>query len=272
MTASSKRFPIGLDRVAHGRTRDVVSRPEAPGETKDPATEPMQRPVGAHAELNPAAAAMRARMVRRLESMAGVSPFVLRAMDAVPRELFVDAALAGQAYEDTALPIGHGQTISKPSVVARMLSLLTEGAHFRIAGHLGRCLEIGTGCGYQSALLSLMAPTVLSIERVNALHNAARDTLGRVHAVRRSALRLVLGDGRLGHPPNAPYNTIVSAAVGESLPQAWLDQLAVGGRLVAPLGEGSAQTLVVVDRTPHGLVQTPYETVRFVPLESGVLR
>lgn len=270
MSEQPRRFPIGLDRVAHGRTVQAPKR-RTSTEVSNTLTEPTPLPASSPA-AGSAAAALRLRMVRRLEAITDLAPSVMRAMESIPREPFVDAALAGQAYEDTALPIGHGQTISKPSMVARMLSLLTEGANARAAGHLGRCLEIGTGGGYQAALLSLLAPTVLSIERLKALHDQARESLADIAAVRRSALRLVLGDGRLGHPPNAPYDSIIAAAVGEALPEAWMEQLAVGGRLVSPVSEGGMQSLVVVDRTPQGLVRTLHEPVRFVPLESGVVR
>src|SRR5213076_392275 len=175
---------------------------------------------------------------------------VLAAISAVPRHLFVDAALVTQAYEDTSLPIGHGQTISKPSVVARMLELLMGGANARTAGRLGRVLEVGTGCGYQAALLAQLARQVYSVERLKPLHDKARELMG---PLRLTHVRLVYGDGMLGHPPNAPYDAIIAAAGGETLPQAWLDQLAIGGRLVAPVRDGAnGQVLVAVDRTEHG--------------------
>jgi len=189
----------------------------------------------------------------------------------VPRHAFVDSALANQAYEDTSLPIGHGQTISKPSVVARMLDLLAGGAGARATGGLGRVLEIGTGCGYQAALLHALGRSVVSVERVGALHARARELLAPLHLNR---LRLVLGDGMLGHAPNAPYDSIIAAAGGEAIPPAWLDQLAEGGRLVAPVAEGASrrQVLVVVDRTAHGLAHGIHEGVLFVPLKSGIVR
>ena len=189
-------------------------------------------------------------------------------MLAVPRHQFVDSALATQAYEDTSLPIGLGQTISKPSVVARMLSVLHEGASARASGHLGRVLEIGTGCGYQTALLAQMARRVLSVERLKPLHDKARSNLAEQRA---SHVRLVYGDGRLGHPPNTPYDSIVAAAGGSDLPQAWLDQLADGGRLVAPMqtSAGAGQVLVVVDRTGTEFRRSVHEAVHFVPLKSG---
>jgi protein-L-isoaspartate(D-aspartate) O-methyltransferase len=180
----------------------------------------------------------------------------------------VDSALAAQAYEDTSLPIGLGQTISKPSVVGRMLALLFDSQRARGGGSLGRVLEIGTGCGYQAALLSLLSQEVLSIERLSPLHDKARRNL---HGWRAGDLRLLYGDGRLGHAPWAPYDHIVAAAGGDALPPAWLEQLAVGGRLVAPLRDerGGGQVLVVVDRHADGWHEQRLGAVHFVPLEFG---
>jgi protein-L-isoaspartate(D-aspartate) O-methyltransferase len=188
----------------------------------------------------------------------------------VPRHLFVDAALVTQAYEDTSLPIGHGQTISKPSVVGRMIELLFGGATARRTGGLGQVLEIGTGCGYQATVLALLAKRVVSIERLRPLHDKARELLARL---RSDNLRLVYGDGMLGHPPNAPYDSIIAAAGGEELPRAWLDQLAIGGRLVSPVRRSGTdrQVLMVVDRTEQGYEQSVFETVHFVPLKSGLV-
>jgi protein-L-isoaspartate(D-aspartate) O-methyltransferase len=185
-------------------------------------------------------------------------------MGQVERHRFVESALAGQAYEDTSLPIGLGQTISKPNVVARMIELLREG----VPGKLGRVLEIGTGCGYQAAVLSHVATEVYSIERLRGLHEKARENLRpmRLHNV-----HLIFGDGMLGYPKGAPYAGIISAAGGENVPQAWLDQLAVGGRLVAPTVTPSGhQALVVMLKTPQGVARQVLEAVHFVPLKSGV--
>lgn len=212
-------------------------------------------------------AAMRQRMVARLRAEgAGCEP-VWQAMAEVPRHRFVDSALAAQAYEDTSLPIGFGQTISKPSVVARMLEWLFLGTTARASGHLGRVLEIGTGCGYQTALLAALARQVVSIERVQGLHDAARRHL-TAQAVLHS--RLLYADGMAGHAPSAPYDSIIAAAGGDDVPEAWLTQLAVGGRLVAPArAPGGGQVLVVVDRTAEGLRRSLGEAVQFVPLKSG---
>jgi protein-L-isoaspartate(D-aspartate) O-methyltransferase len=205
-------------------------------------------------------------MVQRLCSQGLSCSPVIDALMRVPRHAFVDAGLAAQAYEDTSLPIGHGQTISKPSIVARMLSLLFEVRGTAI--HLGRVLEIGTGCGYQAMVLSHLSTMVISVERLRPLHDRARDNLA---SMRRSNLRLVYADGRHGHPPNAPYDAIVCAAGGEDIPQAWLDQLAIGGRLVAPTQADTrgAQVLVSVDRHEHGWSRRDHDAVRFVPLRSG---
>jgi protein-L-isoaspartate(D-aspartate) O-methyltransferase len=213
-------------------------------------------------------AAVRARMVQLLRHEAAASEPVLAAFADVPRHRFVDTALATQAYEDTSLPIGLGQTISKPSVVARMLTLAMASVRAGELGSLGRVLEIGTGCGYQTALLARLGRHVVSIERLQPLHEKARLHLEADAA--RPRIRLVWGDGRAGHAPNAPYDTIVAAAGGDDLPPAWLEQLADGGRLVAPVRDAAGQALVVVDRQGTGFKRQRCETVLFVPLKSGV--
>jgi protein-L-isoaspartate(D-aspartate) O-methyltransferase len=251
------RFPLALDRIGRGGAEPSRARG---GETA-PATS-----VAAPGGVGLDSQHVRRRMVERLCAQGLSCRPVIDALAAVPRHVFVDAGLAAQAYEDTSLPIGHGQTISKPSVVARMLSLLFEAR--RGASGLGRVLEIGTGCGYQAALLSQLATLVISIERLQPLHDKARANLA---PIRRSNLRLVYGDGRLGHPPNAPYDAIVCAAGGEDIPQPWLDQLAIGGRLVAPTQADAqgTQVLVTVDRLDNGWSRRNHDAVRFVPLRSG---
>jgi protein-L-isoaspartate(D-aspartate) O-methyltransferase len=185
-------------------------------------------------------------------------------MGAVERHQFVETGLVNQAYEDTSLPIGLGQTISKPNVVARMIELLRNGS----AGPLGRVLEVGTGCGYQAAVLSHIATEVYSIERLKGLHEKARDNL---RSFRLRNLHLLFGDGMLGFAKGAPYAAIIAAAGGDSIPQAWLDQLAVGGRLVAPIVTPTGhQALVVVDKTAQGFKHQVLEAVHFVPLKSGI--
>jgi protein-L-isoaspartate(D-aspartate) O-methyltransferase len=208
--------------------------------------------------------AVRTRMVQKLAAQGVTDPQVLAAMGQVERHRFVDSALVNQAYEDTSLPIGLSQTISKPNVVARMLELLLEGRQ----GHkLGRVLEIGTGCGYQAAVLARLATEVYSIERLRGLHDKARENL---RLLRVPNLHLLYGDGMLGYARGAPYAAIIAAAGGEAIPEAWIDQLAVGGRLVAPLqGPDGGQALVVIDKTAQGIRKSLLEAVHFVPLKSG---
>ena len=177
----------------------------------------------------------------------------------------MDAGMHPQAYEDTALPIGHSQTISKPSVVARMIELLHKPRH-----QLGKVLEIGTGCGYQAAVLSLLADEVYSIERIRPLHDMAREKL---RPFRIKNLRLIYGDGILGLPQAAPFDGIILAAAGLGIPDALLDQLAIGGRLVAPVAKNEKeQQLVMVERMSSQRYQrTVLDEVFFVPLQSGVV-
>jgi protein-L-isoaspartate(D-aspartate) O-methyltransferase len=237
-------FPVKL------QTKDKAPSVKAPT-VKAPGSKPAStNPQG----LGLDSSAVRQRMVQKLAAQGLKDPMVLLAMGSVERHRFVESALVNQAYEDTSLPIGLGQTISKPNVVARMIELLREGAE----GKLGRVLEIGTGCGYQAAVLSHVATEVYSIERLKGLHEKAR-------------ANLLFGDGMLGYPKGAPYAAIISAAGGETLPQAWLDQLAVGGRLVAPtVTANGQQALMVVDKTDQGFKQSVLEAVHFVPLKSGI--
>jgi len=211
--------------------------------------------------------AVRQSMVKKLAAQGITDTWVLEAMRTVERHRFVDSALVGQAYEDTSLPIGLGQTISKPGVVSRMIELLRQG----VPGKLGRVLEIGTGCGYQAAVLSQLANEVYSIERLRGLHDKARENLRHLH---QANLHLLFGDGMEGYALGAPYAAIIAAAGGEAVPHAWIDQLAMGGRLVAPVSAGAnspgKQALVVIDKTPQGLKQTVLEGVHFVPLKSGL--
>ena len=152
-----------------------------------------------------------------------------------------------------------------------MLELLFGAERAGVAGDLGAVLEIGTGCGYQAALLSLLGKRVVSVERLKPLHDKARELLAPMRATR---LRLVYGDGILGHAPGAPYDSIVAAAGGSEIPQAWLDQLAVGGRLVSPVQQPDrrGQVLVVIDRRADGYDRSVHEAVKFVPLKSGLAR
>jgi protein-L-isoaspartate(D-aspartate) O-methyltransferase len=265
--ARGARFPAVLEPSTPGapaRSRTTL-RPQAPLHQAARDAGQRHRPTG----LGLDSAAVRLALVQRLRGEFHCHEAVCQAMRVVPRHQFVDSGLATQAYEDTSLPIGLGQTISKPSVVARMLSLLHEGGRARASGTLGRVLEIGTGCGYQTALLGQMAQRVLSIERLKPLHDKARANLGEQRA---GHIRLVYGDGRFGHPPNAPYDSIIAAAGGSDLPAAWLEQLADGGRLVAPMEgrAGNGQVLLVVDRQGDDFRRSLHEAVHFVPLKSGI--
>ncbi len=266
--SAQQQAPQALKAQQHQSPAKAVLRPQLHLQHAQAATEQAARHAGPRG-LGLDSAAVRQRMVQRLLAEGIGDERVLQAFARVQRHLFVDSALVGQAYEDTSLPIGLSQTISKPSVVARMLSLLMAGDVARQQGHLGRVLEIGTGCGYQAALLCLLGRSVVSIERLQALHERARSNL---EGLRGHSLRLVHGDGRLGHAPRAPYDCIIAAAGGESLPDEWLQQLAPGGRLVAPMqlaGTGQ-QVLVVVDHRADGMATSRHELVNFVPLKSGV--
>ena len=263
-------FPLRMPAMAGqtsqtsqtGATKIIAVRAREMGATalKD-AQKQYQKPLTTGLGLD--SQAVRVRMVQKLAAQGVLDARVLAALGQIERHRFVDSALVNQAYEDTSLPIGLGQTISKPNVVARMLELLVKTTD----GKLGRVLEIGTGCGYQAALLAQLATEVYSIERLRGLHDRARDNL---RPLRVANLHLLFGDGMAGYAKGAPYAAIIAAAGGDALPQAWLDQLAVGGRLVAPLqGASGAQALVVVDKTARGLTQTLLEAVHFVPLKSG---
>jgi protein-L-isoaspartate(D-aspartate) O-methyltransferase len=263
------RFPLALDQVGRSATPTKPREPLRPQRhlheaARDARAQTVPQGLGLDSAL------VRQRMVQRLRAEGIQCEPVFAAMAQVPRHAFVDTALAIQAYEDTSLPIGHGQTISKPSVVARMIELAFGGANARAQGQLGRCLEVGTGCGYQTALLAHLARQVISVERLKPLFDKASANLS---AWRLDHVRLVYGDGMLGHAPNAPYDTIIAAAGGDDLPEHWLTQLAVGGRLVAPMQRsgGRGQVLVVMDKSERGCVRTEHEGVHFVPLKSGIL-
>ena len=185
---------------------------------------------------------------------------VLEAMQRVPRHHFVEEGLQLRAYDDIALPIGFQQTISQPYVVARMLELLLAGRE------PGRTLEVGVGCGYQTALLAQLAPEVYGIERIRALFGLARENL---RPFRFAHVRLKHGDGMLGLPEVAPFDSIIVAAAAPVVPPALVEQLSLGGRLVMPVGD-AVQSLRVVDRTSSGIVLSEHEPVRFVPLLGGV--
>ena len=201
----------------------------------------------------------RDRMVARLRDKGIRDEAVLAAIAAVPRHIFIEEALASRAYEDTALPIGFEQTISQPFIVARMLEVL--GAQKR----LGTVLEVGTGCGYQAAVLARLAKEVYSVERIAGLLEKARSNL---RSLRVSNLRLVHADGNQGLPEAAPFDAIVVAAAARGVPPALLQQLASGGRMIVPLGADN-QALCLIEKTATGLTEKWLDPVRFVPLRSG---
>jgi protein-L-isoaspartate(D-aspartate) O-methyltransferase len=203
----------------------------------------------------------RTRMIERLREQGIRNEQVLMAIAVVPRHIFVEEAMAHRAYEDTALPLILGQTISQPYIVARMIELLLEGR----AG-LGKTLEIGAGCGYQAAVLAQLTREVYGVERLAPLLARARENLKQLKLTR---IRLKHGDGMGGLPEAAPFDSIIVAAAGAAVPQALREQLAVGGRLVMPVGSG-VQELVRVERTPEGWNEKIFDAVRFVPLLPGV--
>ena len=202
----------------------------------------------------------RARMVERLRKEGITDEGVLAALGVVPRHLFVEEALASRAYDDDALPIGFSQTISQPYVVALMIQTLRAGRE------LGKVLEIGTGCGYQAAVLAQLALEVYSIERIAPLLTKARANL---RGLRLANLRLKHADGNLGLAQAAPFDSIILAAAARQLPQTLLQQLAPGGRMILPFGS-SQQVLRLVQRTRSGYSETTLDAVRFVPMQMGV--
>ncbi|NSX15683.1 protein-L-isoaspartate(D-aspartate) O-methyltransferase [Cupriavidus taiwanensis] len=303
-TPPRNKFPLPLDAVverkpAPARTAGIAAvgapRPAAPPTTATAPAKPRlprtaapaPAPVPASAVEQRASAATaggggmasaraRAALAARLRAAGIRDERVLSAIATVPRHLFVEPGLASQAYEDAALPIGHQQTISKPSVVARMIELLRAG--LGTDAPLQRVLEIGTGCGYQAAVLAQVAGEVFSIERIRPLHEQAKANL---RPLRVPNLRLHYGDGMLGLPQAAPFSAIILAAAGMEVPEALLEQLAIGGRLIAPVavlppagvpGQTVTQQLLLIERrNRHRFHRTALEAVFFVPLKSGTI-
>ncbi len=206
----------------------------------------------------------RDRLVERLREKGIKNERVLEVIRTTPRHIFVDEAMAHRAYEDTALPIGHGQTISQPYIVARMTEILLEG------GTPDVVLEVGTGSGYQSAILSRLVAKVYTVERISALLQKAREAhhkLGLLNVFSKHS------DGSWGWQPNAPYAAIMVTAAPQSVPPSLLEQLAVGGRMVIPVGtKDGVQQLKVYTRTDEGFEESTQEYVRFVPLLDGAVR
>ncbi|MCW8875153.1 MAG: protein-L-isoaspartate(D-aspartate) O-methyltransferase [Gammaproteobacteria bacterium] len=202
----------------------------------------------------------RDRLVERLREEGIRDNAVLEVIRATPRHLFVDEALDSRAYEDTALPIGHGQTISQPYIVARMTELV-------IAKRPQKVLEVGTGSGYQAAVLAQLVPKVYTTERIEALATQARQ---RFRQLGLRNVRATRSDGTMGLPDFAPYDAIIVTAGGEAVPEALLQQLAPGGRLVMPVGGRDYQVLTLVEHTEEGFVRETLEPVVFVPLIGGI--
>jgi protein-L-isoaspartate(D-aspartate) O-methyltransferase len=209
----------------------------------------------------------RTRMVERLREQGIRDEVVLAAMNTVPRHIFVDEALAIRAYEDSPLPIGHGQTISQPWVVARMTELARKG------GTLERVLEVGTGCGYQTAILAQVAGEVYTVERIGALVAKARRNL---QSLKVKNVRLKHGDGSADLGEDLAVDAIIVTAAATHIPEALLKYLKPGGRMVLPLAQRDApgesiQRLTVVTATPGGYREQSLDAVRFVPLLSGIV-
>ena len=204
----------------------------------------------------------RDRLAERLAEQGIADPRVLEAMRTTPRHLFVESALADRAYEDTALPIGHGQTISQPWVVAAMTQAAIEAEPSRV-------LEIGTGSGYQAAVLAPLVRHVFTIERIAPLVERARR---RLRDLRIRNVHVRLDDGGLGWRVSAPFDTVLVTAGAEALPEALLKQVAAGGRVVIPIGKGDVKELCVFTRDGDGWRRRRLGRVRFVPLMAGVQR
>lgn len=202
----------------------------------------------------------RDRLIQRLKEEGIANPTVLDVIRNTPRHLFVDEALASRAYDDTALPIGHGQTISQPYVVARMTELLLRD------GPLNKVLEIGTGSGYQAAVLAPLVRAVFTVERLAVFITAARR---RFQELRLRNIRVKHADGMIGWPDEAPFDGIVATAAPEGVPPALLAQLAVDGRLIIPVGDSNTQALMLITRTPEGYREEVLNQVTFVPMRAG---
>jgi protein-L-isoaspartate(D-aspartate) O-methyltransferase len=289
MTGKDKRFPLSLSSVveksaktAHGRSSSTIKVATPQTATQNaaqnvartsqvaelqikstmrtsPTTSNSPRPMPLVSD------AVRMAMVARVAKQGVTDAKVLAAMEAVPRHLFVESGLSSQAYIDASLPIGHHQTISQPYIVARMIEVMRANAN---GGVLNKVLEIGTGCGYQAAVLAMVAKEVYSIERIKPLHELAKANL---RPLRIANIRLQYGDGMLGLPQSAPFDGIILAAAGLEVPQALLEQMSIGGRLVAPVG-GRHQVLQLIDRVgKFEWTNTTLEDCHFVPLRPGVV-
>ena len=290
MTDKNRTFPLPLSSVVDnkGGRKATVFAPVATPQTATqnaarhaPPAFPGARPVAAPSKShsyameraqpvqvqaprqNPLVSdAVRRAMVQRVAKQGVNDAVVLGALERVPRHLFMEEALASQAYIDASLPIGHHQTISQPYIVARMIEVMRNG------GQLNKVLEIGTGCGYQAAVLACVAREVYSIERIKPLHELAKANL---RPLRVPNLRLHYGDGMLGLPQAAPFDGIILAAAGLEVPQALLEQLAIGGRLVAPVGARSQHLELITRIGKTEWTSQTLEDCHFVPLRPGTI-
>ncbi len=287
MTGKKKTFPLSLSAVVSNpaavraantvrsarvatpqtatqnaaRNSELISRHPPPG----PLLRPEPLPISEERANPLVSEAIRRAMVGRIARQGVQDQTVLAAMLAVQRHLFIDSGLASQAYIDASLPIGHHQTISQPYIVARMIEVLRAGQN------LNRVLEIGTGCGYQAAVLSCVAQEVYSIERIKPLHELAKTNL---RPMRIANIRLHYGDGMLGLPQAAPFDGIILAAAGMEVPRGLLDQMQIGGRLVAPVAPAGTkqQVLQLIQRVSQfEWTSTTLEDCHFVPLRAGVI-
>lgn len=203
----------------------------------------------------------RIRLVKQLREMGITSPEVLNAIQTTPRHFFVDEGLASRAYENTALPIGYGQTISQPYIVAKMTGLLLQGP-------MDKVLEIGAGCGYQTIILAQFAKQVYAVERIASLANKVRE---RVQTLRYRNILVRHGDGMEGWKDNAPFDAILAAAAPVVVPPKLLDQLSIGGRLVIPVGNETGQDLMLITReSEKSYKEQKLDPVSFVPMCQGV--
>ncbi|WP_025918250.1 protein-L-isoaspartate(D-aspartate) O-methyltransferase [Herminiimonas sp. CN] len=284
MTDKARRFPLSLSALSQKPIKSPYGKPSSANAVATPQTatkNSAQDNQHRASRLTSAAAlskpgpggladgarsaplvpdSLRRAMVARLARQGITNQAVLSAMEAVPRHLFMEPGFSSQAYVDASIPIGYQQTISQPYIVARMLEILCNGRSPE------RVLEIGTGCGYQAAVLSRVAKEVFSVERIKQLHELAKNNL---RPLRIANIRLQYGDGMLGLPQAAPFDGIILAAAGLEVPRLLLEQLAIGGRLVAPVG-ARQQELQLIERTSKSeWSSVALEQCHFVPLCSG---
>jgi protein-L-isoaspartate(D-aspartate) O-methyltransferase len=282
MSEKRSQFPLPLSSVTGGSTRKPAAPapvatpqtatqnarqnnqhragtpPNVPGPAKPAPAQPQQ--TVARSDLAATEAPRRA-MAARTARQGVKDAQVLAALEIVPRHMFVEPGMLGQAYADISLPIGHNQTISQPYIVARMIELLKGSGQ-----PLRRVLEIGTGCGYQAAVLSRVAQEVYSIERIKPLHELAKANL---RPLRIANLRLQFGDGMLGLPQVAPFDGIILAAAGLEVPRALLEQMAIGARLVAPVGAQVQHLQRIIRIGKAEWTSETLEACHFVPLRPG---